>query len=341
MKRFGITWLAQMGLALAWLALVSQGANAQTVTEYGKECAQKVSDVRAFSCLEGEVVPITVNGKPPAQYTPGMRCDKPSLLVPLTAGSDGHCVPHSRALVLRDDSQAQISAFCRQKKIRPSDTYLFDEIDIVAHNVRTGSTCWFQATAPMPLAASAGLDGRSVPSPTKVSFLPPQPAPAKFWNLPSKTAQEKCVKCHDSGPFMYSPFIAQTKALPGNPFGKYKNDVGHAFKDWPQPYGITTRGNTCTTCHRMGTMNSCQVALFQSSGMASYAGQDDWAKQFPQSHWMAPGNLHSKVQWDQQFTDSLRMLAACCQDPKGAACLTVDYNAFNRTTPLATSHKHK
>jgi hypothetical protein len=260
-----------------------------------------------------------------------MNCDKPSLLpVPDSQQGDGYCVPHSRALVLRDDSQAQISAFCRQKKIRPKGTHVFDEIDIVAHNVRTGSTCWFQATAPEPLRADRGLDGRSVPSPTRVSVLPPAPKPEAFWNAPALTAKQNCVNCHDSGPFMYSPFIAQTKALPGNPFGKYKNDVGQVFKDWQQPFGITTRGNTCTTCHRVGNMNSCQVALFQSTGMASYAGQDDWAKKFPASHWMSPGNLHSKAQWDTTFSDSVRKLAACCSDPKGAECLTVDYNAFNK-----------
>ena len=314
-------------VSACWGVLLAAGlVQAQTFRQYGQECAQKVTPIPAFSCMQGEVIPITVNGKKPEKYTAQMTCDKPSLLVaPGAEKSDGQCVPYSRALVLRDDAVAQVSAICRQKKIRPEGSYLFDEIDIVAHNVRTGSTCWFQALAPdSPLRVDTGIDGRNVPSPTEVKGQ-------KVWNAPSKTAMSQCVHCHDSGPFMYSPFIAQTSALPGDPLGKYKNDVGAAFKAWPKPFGITTRGNTCTTCHHIGNMNSCNVAMAQSIGKADNPGANEWAKKFPQSHWMSPGNLHSQVQWDTAFADSVRLLAACCKDPKGAQCQSVDYQTTKKT----------
>jgi hypothetical protein len=333
-------WIA----SFAWLA----SASAQSITpvtqniiEYGQECKQKVSDIPAFNCMNGELVPITVNGGTPAAYTPGMTCDKPAMLPSVLAEqTDGQCVPNSRALVLRDDSQAQISAFCRQKKIRAADqAHMFDEVDIIAHNVRTGSTCWFQAAMPSPLQADKGIDGRAIPSATQATYIPPGPNPLTYWNSPSKTANLNCVSCHDSGPFMYSPFIAQTKALPGNPFGKYKNDVGVAFKAWPQPYGITTRGNTCTACHRIGNMNSIQTATFQASGMQPYPGQDALAQQFPLSHWMAPGNLHSQLQWNQEFIKSINALVTCYNAPQTAGCLKVDYNHYNQTSPLGAAGK--
>ena len=310
---------------LTLLLALASVASAETITQYGQACADQVAPIPAFSCEAGVPVPITVDGRTPANYTPQMLCDRPSLLREKGVKTDGQCVPNSRALVLRDDDRAQISAFCRQKKIRPAGTHLFDEIDIVAHNVRTGSTCWFQASAPQPLRADRGVDGRHVPPPNQVQRLPGYPAAQTFWNRPSQTAAGKCVQCHDSGPFMYSPFIAQTKALPGDPWGPYKNEIGRDFQRWPKPLAISTRGNACTTCHRIGNMNSCNVAMFESTGLLRSPGLDKWGTQFPQSHWMPPGNLHSEAQWDETFAKSLRLLAACCQDPKGPECLVSDY----------------
>jgi len=301
----------------ALAAFLLPSGHAETIVEYGRACAQKVAPIPAFSCRDGEAVPITVDGREPPAYAPQMSCDRPSLLPPEGAEkTDGQCVPHSRALVLRDDDRAQVSAFCRQKIIRPGDTHLYDEIDIVAHNVRTGSTCWFQASAPLPLRADRGVDGRRVPPPDAGRSA------QRFWNAPSRTAAANCVRCHDSGPFMYSPFIAQTKALPGDPFGPYKNDIGRDFRRWPQPIAITTRGNTCTTCHRIGNMNSCQVAMFESVGAKRSLGLDNWGTKFPQSHWMPPGHLHSQAQWDEIFERSVAQLAACCKDPAGPGCQT-------------------
>ena len=311
---------------LSMVLLMAGAAHAQGIIEYGQECADKVAPIPAFSCETGVAVPITVDGRTPDKYTKNMLCDRPSLLPPDKGQkTDGQCVPYSRALVLRDDDQAQISAFCRQKMIRPADTHLYDEVDIVAHNVRTGSTCWFQASTRKPLKQNEGVDGRKVPPPNQAQPLPGYPPAQTFWNKPSLTAAKNCVQCHDSGPFMYSPFIAQTRMVPGDPFGLYKNDIGKDFQRWAVPFSISTRGNACTTCHRIGNMNSCNVAMWQSIGQGHTEGLDAWGKKFPQSHWMPPGNLHSEAQWNEQFVRSVRILAACCQDPKGAECLTGGY----------------
>ena len=159
--------------------------------------------------------------------------------------------------------------------------------------------------------------------------LKPEPEAHKVWLSPKAVAQSKpaCISCHDSGPFMYSPYIAQTTQLPGDPFGKYQpRAIGQAFKVWPQPFAISTRGNTCTTCHRMGNMNSCSAATQMATGQATPPGTSATGQQYPLSHWMSPGNLHSRLQWDATFADSLRQLAACCQDPKGPGCERVDYD---------------
>lgn len=311
------------------LLLLAGAAQAETLYEYGRQCAQQISEIPAFNCMTGEEIPITVDGKPvPPQPAPP-SCDRPSLLPQHDAGSQGQCVPGSRALVLRDDTTAQISAVCRKQVARPAGSPLFDEINVISHNLRDGKTCWFTAKAKAPLSEGAGIDGRAVPSPSRRARL--APGADKVWLSPYEVAfkQPACIGCHDSGPFMYSPYIAQTTMLPGDPFGYYQpKAIGEDFKKaWAKlnAFGITTRGNTCTACHRMGNMNSCQVAMKQSTGNAPQEGGDEWSTKFSQSHWMSPGNLHSKAQWDEQFADSLKKLAACCADPQGGGCRVVVY----------------
>ncbi len=321
------------------LLLLTGAVQAETLFEYGRQCAEQVGEIPAFSCMAGEEIPITIDGKPVPPDTAPPRCDRPSLLP--QADAQSQCVPGSRALVLRDDKTAQVSAICRKQVARPAGSPLFDEINVVSHSLKNGKTCWFTAKAQAPLTAASGIDGRWVPSPSRLKRQPAPPSPEgvqsppadKVWLPPAKVAwsQPACVSCHDSGPFMYSPYIAQTTQLPGDPFGFYEpKAIGEDFKKaWAQlhAYGITTRGNTCTACHRMGNMNSCQVAMQQSTGNAPQEGGDAWSKKFPQSHWMSPGNLHSRAQWDEQFSESLKKLAACCKDPKGAGCQVLDYGA--------------
>ena len=317
--------------------LLAGTAQAETLFEYGRQCAAQVSEIPAFNCMAGEEIPITVDGKPvPPQPAP-QRCDRPSLLP--QADAQSQCVPGSRALVLRDDKVAQVSAVCRKQVARPAGSPLFDEINVISHSLKDGKTCWFTAKAAAPLTAASGIDGRWVPSPSTLTRKPPPPSPDgvtappadKVWLTPAQVAhsQPACISCHDSGPFMYSPYIAQTTQLPGDPFGYYQpKAIGEDFKRaWARlnAFGITTRGNTCTACHRMGNMNSCQVAMQQSTGRAPQEGGDEWSKTFPQSHWMSPGNLHSQAQWNEQFSESLKKLAACCENPQGDGCRVVEY----------------
>ena len=325
-----------MKQALLLMLALCGAAHAETLFEYGRQCAEQVTEIPAFNCMAGEEIPITLNGRPVPPGTAPPSCDRPSLL-PQTnaAGQPAQCVTGTRALVLRDDKTAQISAICRKKEPRPPASPLFDEINVVSHNLKNGKTCWFTAKRP----GNQPIDGRWVPSPSaltrKATPASPDGVTAKaaesVWLTPHQlvTQEPACIRCHDSGPFMYSPYIAQTTKLPGDPFGFYEpKAIGEDIKRaWASlnAFGITTRGNTCTACHRMGNMNSCQVAMQQSTGRAEQPGGDEWSKQFPQSHWMSPGNLHSKAQWDEQFADSLKRLAACCENPQGAGCKVVAY----------------
>jgi hypothetical protein len=124
--------------------------------EYAKACRDAIGPVRAFSCADGAVVPITVNGEP-VDPTANQTCDRPALL-DNGDQSDGQCVPNSRIVSL-STATAQVTAMCRQKKMRDASSMQFDEIDVVAHNPTTGATCWFQAVP----QSGRPVEGASVP----------------------------------------------------------------------------------------------------------------------------------------------------------------------------------
>ena len=299
----------------ASLTLLAQTASAEDIIEYGEQCAKAIAPLPAFNCLDGEIIPITVDGKEPERYFPGMDCDRPSLL-PLGPDSDGQCVPFSRALLI-SDGDSQITALCRQKKIRNQESPYFDEVDIIAHDVVSGSTCWFQAEA----KDENGFDATRVPPPNEKTPPPGHISAMDFWNSPAKTASADCGHCHDSDPFMYSPFIGQVwQQVPTDPFGWYANDIGEAFQKWAKPSALASRGNTCVGCHRIGSEFTCKQGILESAGEIAPPNGDDWATSYPGSHWMPAGNFHSKAAWQTIYKQSVADLASCCDDPDQPMC---------------------
>jgi hypothetical protein len=290
------------------------------ILDYARACAQRIGSVPSFNCLDGEIAPIFVDGRPiatAADYQPDMSCDNPALLpydLPHEAyPSDGQCTPFSRALLL-SDGNVQISAFCRRRKIRAPEDPHFDEIDVILHSVSNGSTCWFQAKA----ETGAGLDASRVPPPDEDRpRADGMLAAVEFWRSPQEVADEKCGVCHDSDPFMYSPFVAPVwHKVPADPFGWYTNDIGDPagapFLAWPRPKALEIAGNTCTTCHRVGSLFSCGEGTLQSVGRVDLPGADGAARSYPNSHWMPPGGALSYDAWEVIYTKAVDQLQACC-----------------------------
>ena len=290
---------------LTLCSLMTAGlASAQPVIEYARQCAAVTAEIEMFDCHKGALLPITVNGKTPAKYTKDMDCDRPAM----AANTDFRCAPYSRALLIRDDT-VQISAYCRQKTLRSATSPMYDEIDVIVHSRVNGATCWFSAT---PKPGTKGIDGTKVPPPTSRGA-------DKFWDPPAQTVKGNCVSCHDSDPWMYSPFLGQTNQYPVDPFGYYTNAIG-PFKAWPEPRAITTRGNNCTSCHRIGNMETCKTTIHQATGSARIAGADKWAKTYPHSHWMPPGNSLTVRQWHVTYDPAMKELERCCANPKAPGC---------------------
>ncbi len=293
-------------------------ADSQTLEDYGDMCRQAIADVPSFSCLDGAIIPITVNGKVPAEYRPNMDCDWPPLL-PLgeegRPGEQGQCIPFTRVLNF-SQGERQIVAACRQKIIRSAESVSFDEIDIIAHNALDGSTCWFQAKG----TNDQPLDGSKVPSPTAAVAPPGYPGRSGFWRSPAAVAGDNCGLCHDNDPFMYSPYIGQLwNRLPTNPLGYYRH-LGQDFAHWPTE-SLSTANNACVGCHRIGVAFTSGLGTKQAVGMVQIDNADARAQRYPQSHWMPPGNFHSARQWQTIYRQSVEELIACNKNLQLPNCI--------------------
>lgn len=260
-QRIGVAIVGMAALLLAGDTAAPE-SDEYDVHAYGRECAQLIAEIPPFNCLDGEIVPITVNGKTPETYSRHMRCDKPAYL-PYPKETDGQCTPYTRIRAVRDDD-IQMVLYCRRMYIRPPDDPRFDSIEAIMHNVKTGSTCFFISKnyGEKP----EGDDGRRVPPPTEE--IPPEGfiSAKELWASPQQVVNHGCINCHDSDPWMHTPWIDQTAQVPSDPWGFHSVDVGGPFVAWPKPMSVSTRGNSCTGCHRIGSLNTCKTLMVGDFG---------------------------------------------------------------------------
>lgn len=223
------------------------GVGGLSLSAYARQCAQRLGRLKPMSCLDGEIIPITIEGVQVAteltatqasSYRFGtgqsqQSCDKPALL---ELGEQGQCIPYSR--VMRVDSfrpdgskhpDVDTILLCRRYNARlgrhswrgqtfeGSKSPAFEDIAIIQHNRVTGETCWFQALPPL----GESKDTRRVPPPDEGSLPAGTPSYAErastFWLSPTETAQRDCVMCHDADPWMHSPYIDQVRLRDGSP----------------------------------------------------------------------------------------------------------------------------
>lgn len=228
----------------------------QEVYQYAATCYEATHiHVPAFNCDDGGTPVPTEN--PMGSYGK-MHCDRPNVL-------NDECDPGSRFHVLEKTPEAFVVAHCRKKDPNRGDG-LYGDIAIIQHNQVNGATCFYQA---YPNKGGAGDDlEAAVGSPEDTAGSYPWMSPAEINN-----AGFRCVQCHDNGPLIRSPYLAQLADLPGadpmhqlpgtsdndpdwpktgfNSPSKLYNFAGADFQTW-KVESITVDGTICTNCHRMG-----------------------------------------------------------------------------------------
>ncbi len=226
-----------------------------TLQAFARKCAAAVGeDVPAFDCDVGTEVPEThLTGS-----FPNGVCDAPNVL-------NHQCDPGSRFQVLKETNDVAIVGHCRKQA---NANHEYGDIAVIQYNKKNGATCFYQAlagrlpsTGPLPAKVTAPSDGNGS---------------GKFpWLDPVKTAAIRCVQCHDNGPFVRSPYLAQLRneaknRLPGTNAGTGPWDhrfswnktlplsfVGNDFQSWKTyALSITGAGSGCLACHRLGFSQS-------------------------------------------------------------------------------------
>jgi hypothetical protein len=204
-------------------------------------------------------------------------CDRPNRL-------NRECDPGSRFQVLTNTTAAYVVAHCRK---RGAGAGLFKDIAVIQYNKKTGATCFYQALGNT-------LNG-NVKAPSKGTGVWP-------WLAPADTASIQCVRCHDNGPIVRSPYLTQiagVNKLPGAGDVAFNRDqpyyfVGNDFASW-RAYKVEVAGNQCNGCHRMGTNNMFNADAGGALELGIRATATSEVAKNPHSAaspiWMTPGQI--------------------------------------------------
>lgn len=325
--RFRFALLIIPSVAICLLAVGSVLSQTYDINAMGRECTQKIGVIEPFNCLDGELIPITVNGRPvPTGHASPQKCDRPSLLSP------AYCKLYSRVGRLPSlgpagahDPDVQVVFICRRYNdvLDQNDKY-FKDVAIIQHRKSTGATCFFQHL-------HSYSDATRVPPPSELaSDTPPGRVTSRqFWLAPTETASINCNNCHDAGPFIHSPYIDQVKDPSGSgetvvyPFPNVRHGeptnyrfVGDPFQSWGIPELIKPDGNGCTTCHVFGISMSSSLYTKYSVGRADPVAITEAFTRYPKSHWMPPDQAREMPQrvFQRLYEESINQILGCGVD---------------------------
>ena len=300
-------WLRLMVTALPVFALP---ALAETLQEYAMKCdAATAVSVPAFDCddVAFTEVPITHPQFAPNTTTQPIACDKPNRL-------NRQCDPGSRFRVLVRTADAFVVAHCRKKGNAVSK---YGDIAVIQHNEKTGATCFYQE------GPAQGLSH---------SVVAPKLANGE-WLQPSGVKTENCVGCHDNGPIIRSPYLAQitgANKLPGAGDPGFNSDqpyyfVGATFSDW-KAFSVVAKvrnaqsgafePNLCNSCHRMGVSNSGNGGTALDFGLRATQDPPETSKNPPSADsplWMPP----SQTTFSSDHAQVAQLIANCAKRYKG------------------------
>ena len=288
--------LLAVWISLGMLVGISTSAHAETLEDFARKCNDATGvKVPDFNVDEGIG---TVNDKWTKVLTTHFAnglCDRPNVL-------NHTCDPGSRFRVLINTADAYVVAHAR-KQGEPDGKY--GDIAVIQHNKKNGATCFYQG------ALGLSHNG-NVTAPSKGVGSPP------FWHTPSEIAtQIECVGCHDNGPIIRSPYLAQITGpnkLPGAGDPNFNKDpqpysfVGSDFASW-KAYKVEVSGNLCNSCHRMGVSNQGGGGTARDLGIIATAPSQ--ASKNPHSApspiWMLP----EQIPFQQATADAAHAIKAC------------------------------
>ena len=236
---------------------------------FAEHCEPHLGVMPEIDCSEGVLVPLTVDGEEVWRPRDDFNCDHHSMQF-------GQCMPGA-TVVRKTGQDADGNAlehvvwlgFCRPE---PTDEFdgpgsliseVVPNIDIIGYNAENGATC-------MLATDSGGVPVEvSEDTPWSSEGVMPGSTDPRFDELVDLEKAEECAECHQSNPFIHSPWIDGAR-MPDNP----EEPVVPLVLGPDTPYWLIgadhselltphIEGNGCVSCHRFPSRTE---ELFSSNG---------------------------------------------------------------------------
>lgn len=280
-----------------------------------------------YDCLESTEIPLTITKPDGTVEKPreGMfpQCDNPQYIYSL-------CEAGPRVAARTNEQGTRWVLLCR-KSIGGYASNKYNDIAMIGHNPFTGKTCFFQN------ALYSKTDGSQIPHPGDKE---------KSQNLWSGVhgglgSGIQCAECHDSDPFIHSPWIDGAKDAQGRPIVPKMgidldmpigaNDTPYSIvnargQGWTMPKQlVSSEANACLKCHRMGDGRWTKSWITRLEGTdSSWANLTTEAFNQPaHKYWMPPDEaFDTEDQWrGSPFAAALEFIKSCGRNPSNPACV--------------------
>jgi len=295
-------------------------------------------DYATFDCLEGTPIPTTVTDEDGNVTYPDEEvaaCDDPQYIYSLCEPNAEDGVTNGPRVNQRTNEEGtHWVLLCRKAK---EEEGKYNDIAMLGHNPYTGKTCFFQN------ALYSRTDGLHVPHPAdKVESEGSPEQSASLWSgiQGGIGSGIQCAKCHDSDPFIHTPWIDGAKDDNGDPvvpkmgidedFGLGYNDspysiVNAAGQGWSMPkHLLSEEAAACTKCHRIGDGRWATDWFDRLEGL-----DDAWTKKvapasqtFEHTFWMPPelDGLDAESWNESEFASAMAFIRDCAANPEKAEC---------------------
>lgn len=325
-----------------------------------------------MNCLDGEEVLITVDGEPlnaeiyeqlaagevgcdTPSWFPGFECQNYAFVLRRTLAPDVEAVLICRSRQWRDhrSKEGRLAAYREAPTEEAYDTlFTFDSLGLIWTHTKTGKTCFFDYVGEVYGGYVPSPDDPNPPSEEQLPEPPPAAATTSpplwsrgardVWHRPVSVALVgRCAACHDSGPFIHTPWLNDLDVLPTIAPSVPYVVVGNNFALWhyvlrmwavdtlpvPRPDG-TEEAQVCTSCHRIGAAETCAKRIDYYTGKVVPPGTFEGAAGLAHRALMPPPttegqDLSAEAQqelWETLYGDHYEMLRCCCDNLGALGC---------------------
>jgi len=321
----------------------------------------------SWNCLEGGEIPLTVEGQRPTaiQYRDlaagRIGCDRPAWLGDVPCS--GYAFVQKRALGADVDGYllCRMRSFTSPKNLaeRKADMerspasleayralYEFDSLGLIWTNRKTGQTCFFDYVGKAYGGRVASPDDPGMP---ELAALPDPKPPARVaetawkkggretWKAPKDVAEtDNCTRCHDTGAVKASPWVGQVLKVGVNDPKVPYHVVGKVFDVWRQRFPVAaittspvgTEPQLCTSCHRIGSLASCDTHLGHAVGRTASNKLTQFGEKFWTRVWMPPlpqdwqgkPDVELANLWNERYDKHMKKMKCCCEKPNAKGC---------------------